>query len=589
MKGFFDYSKNEIPEEPVRGSSKIIIGKPNIGDKFVLVQESFGLPAGTIVSVVESTTESQHTFKLGFGLSTVLVGTPIGVVSLQGSTKLIQECFDSYKEPEILKPTPNVVVVNKTITKRIVEEGTPGQRGARGQDGYQGMPGTDGTRGEKGDTGEVGPAGPIGPQGERGEIGPQGERGETGVAGVNGTDGKNGIDGINGKDGKNGKKGEPGPQGLKGDRGIPGSDGSAGPTGATGREGKKGSTGSKGAAGKPGKDGANGIAGVKGDKGDTGEPGSSGVISASYPIVYDEKKKSLSFDYTKIEKLIQNISAAKGSIDLSAIGGGGAVGIQFNKEQVIKSVNDINFTGSGVNVIRKGKNVEIQISGVTTSSSSGITGPYVQSINGITGPISLYGLAGITSQISGKTYSFGINYLNGGTAFGSVKNPDSADKILLQQPFTGVMYLSDIKGIGYATSGVTNKVTKLTSEYFTIFTDTGSSEIIEEAISFSDLKTILKGISFTYNVSAPMGATIGDRWMDSDNGIEYVYVNDGTSNQWVQPTSSGLIGATGAQGIQGIQGVTGATGPVGDYVVSVNGQTGAVEYIVDFKRGWFLS
>ena len=69
MKGFFNYSKNEIPEEPVRGSSKIIIGKPNIGDKFVLVQESFGLPAGTIVSVVESTAESQHTFKLGFGLS----------------------------------------------------------------------------------------------------------------------------------------------------------------------------------------------------------------------------------------------------------------------------------------------------------------------------------------------------------------------------------------------------------------------------------------------------------------------------------------------------------------------------------------
>ena len=400
MKGFFDYSKNQIPEEPVRGSSKIIIGKPNIGDKFVLVQESFGLPAGTIVSVVESTAESQHTFKLGFGLSTVLVETPIGVVSLQGSTKLIQECFDSYKEPEILKPTPNVVVVNKTITKRIVEEGTPGQRGARGQDGYRGMPGSDGTRGEKGDRGETGPAGgpvgpqgergEIGPQGERGEIGPQGERGETGVAGINGTDGKNGIDGINGKDGKNGKKGEPGPQGLKGDRGIPGSDGSAGPTGATGREGKKGSTGRNGAAGKPGKDGANGIAGVKGDKGDTGEPGSSGVISASYPIVYDEKKKSLSFDYTKIEKLIQNISAAKGSIDLSAIGGGGAVGIQFNKAQIIKSVNDINFTGSGVSVVRKGKNVEITISAGTFISggiSGGISGPYVASVNGITGDV----------------------------------------------------------------------------------------------------------------------------------------------------------------------------------------------------------
>ena len=66
--------------------------------------------------------------------------------------------------------------------------------------------------------------------------------------------------------------------------------------------------------------------------------------------------------------------------------------------------------------------------------------------------------------------------------------------------------------------------------------------------------------------------------MSSDTGIEYVYVNDGNTPQWVQPTSNGS---------QGPQGATGAT-PT-DYVISVNGQTGAVEYIVDFKRGWFLS
>lgn len=50
-----------------------------------------------------------------------------------------------------------------------------------------------------------------------------------------------------------------------------------------------------------------------------------------------------------------------------------------------------------------------------------------------------------------------------------------------------------------------------------------------------------------------------------------------------------VVGPAGPTGATGPQGVTGATGPVGDYVISVNGQTGAVEYIVDFKRGWFLS
>jgi hypothetical protein len=63
----------------------------------------------------------------------------------------------------------------------------------------------------------------------------------------------------------------------------------------------------------------------------------------------------------------------------------------------------------------------------------------------------------------------------------------------------------------------------------------------------------------------------------------------------------GVTGATGPQGEQGIQGIqgatgatgpqgaTGATGPVGDYVISVNGLTGTVQYITDFKRAWFMS
>jgi hypothetical protein len=38
------------------------------------------------------------------------------------------------------------------------------------------------------------------------------------------------------------------------------------------------------------------------------------------------------------------------------------------------------------------------------------------------------------------------------------------------------------------------------------------------------------------------------------------------------------------------RGATGATGATPTNIVnSVNGQTGAVQYIVDFKRGWFLS
>ena len=53
------------------------------------------------------------------------------------------------------------------------------------------------------------------------------------------------------------------------------------------------------------------------------------------------------------------------------------------------------------------------------------------------------------------------------------------------------------------------------------------------------------GIGFTYASLAPSTPAIGDRWLDSDTGKEYVYVNDGDSSQWIEPVSSnGLVGVT---------------------------------------------
>ena len=52
-------------------------------------------------------------------------------------------------------------------------------------------------------------------------------------------------------------------------------------------------------------------------------------------------------------------------------------------------------------------------------------------------------------------------------------------------------------------------------------------------------------------------------WVDSDNGKQYVYVNDNTSSQWVE-LGGGTQGATGIQGNIGSPGSPGgATGPIG--------------------------
>ena len=53
------------------------------------------------------------------------------------------------------------------------------------------------------------------------------------------------------------------------------------------------------------------------------------------------------------------------------------------------------------------------------------------------------------------------------------------------------------------------------------------------------------GSGFTYSASAPGSPAIGDRWIDSDTGKEYVYVYDGSSSQWIEPVSSnGFPGLT---------------------------------------------
>lgn len=51
------------------------------------------------------------------------------------------------------------------------------------------------------------------------------------------------------------------------------------------------------------------------------------------------------------------------------------------------------------------------------------------------------------------------------------------------------------------------------------------------------------GGSGTYTVSAtaPGAPSAGDRWLDSDNGIEYTYINDGDSSAWVELSPPQLL------------------------------------------------
>jgi hypothetical protein len=198
----------------------------------------------------------------------------------------------------------------------------------------------------------TGPTGPMGPQGPRGMMGIMGPDGPQGPEGPQGEPGPQGI---------------PGPKGEKGDRGPQGLQGEAGPMGEQGPKGEDGIPGERGLKGAMGPQGPQGPAGPQGAKGD---PGSPGVLSANYPLVLDEGE--LSFDGSKFKQELTNL--VKSKLDAQTVAqnfqwlntgsvGGGAVGIYNNGARVIKSVNDLNFIGDGIELVRKGKQVDVKITG----------------------------------------------------------------------------------------------------------------------------------------------------------------------------------------------------------------------------------
>ena len=49
----------------------------------------------------------------------------------------------------------------------------------------------------------------------------------------------------------------------------------------------------------------------------------------------------------------------------------------------------------------------------------------------------------------------------------------------------------------------------------------------------------------TISSTAPAGATAGDRWLDADTGVEYLYTDDGTSSQWVEFGPTAIVVTSG--------------------------------------------
>lgn len=277
-------------------------------------------------------------------------------------------------EKYVQQPKPQVQIIEKTIVKEIIP-----QAGSQGLKGDRGEIGPSGIQGPRGEQGIQGPPGPAGQKGERGDAGPQGERGLAGIKGDPGLKGEKGDQGDRGEKGDKGDQGEigpigpMGPQGPQGEQGVPGENGIQGEVGPQGPAGPQGPVGEKGDKGDRGPVGPQGPIGPKGEVGPAGPAGKdaeAAVVEAQYPLILEDNKISIDSDH--IAKTIEKFKGPDTKeiikqIEMMATPGGGGVGVIYNdgsgNERVLKSVNDLIFTGSGVTVTRKRKNVEVNISG----------------------------------------------------------------------------------------------------------------------------------------------------------------------------------------------------------------------------------
>lgn len=84
------------------------------------------------------------------------------------------------------------------------------------------------------------------------------------------------------------------------------------------------------------------------------------------------------------------------------------------------------------------------------------------------------------------------------------------------------------------------------------------------------------GTNFYYQETPPsLGVVVGSRWMDSDDGKEYVYINDGDTFQWIQPAAN--IPPTITPVVSTTVSITGSTYAANDvdFYIGVNCPTAA--------------
>ena len=199
--------------------------------------------------------------------------------------------------------------------------------------------------------------------------------------------------------------------------------------------------------------------------------------------------------------------------------------ISFSFDRLIQTDGLGNFydgLGDPVSITGAGTSGTSGTSGVGTSGTSGSSGT-----SGVAGTSGTSGLAGT----SGSSGTSGIGGTSGTSGIGT--DGTSGTSGIGTDGTSGTSGIDGTSGSS-GTSGVDG-----TSGTSGIDGTSGSSGTSGASGTSGTSGTI--EFYYQQNRPSPDPATLGARWLDSDNGIEYVWVYDGTQYLWMQPTQLGGV------------------------------------------------
>lgn len=226
---------------------------------------------------------------------------------------------------------------------------------------------------------------------------------------------------------------------------------------------------------------------------------------------------------------VNSLNTLQGNVTLQ---GDGSVTVTVLTGNVIElsasasaGVSSLNLL-TGPVTIQGGSNVTVTLltGGVIEISSTASGG--VSSLNSFTGAVTLQAgtnvtitpLTGNVIEISASGSGSGVSSLNTLTGPVTIQGDGTVNVSLLSGNVIelSASASSGVSSLNYLTGPVTLRGIGIEVGY-------GTGNVVE-----------IRGTLFTRAASAPTGAIVGDRWVDSASGIEFTYFYDGATYQWVE-------------------------------------------------------